>query len=742
MAGIPKEHEGLYFDNLIRTQKQESVLAFIEASYHAYHSNVANPKDDIRKRLKDAYNLFRDNIKGKSDGAGTYSGDDKQFKSQYTLGHELAIWIDSDLHLTKFAERVAKNEITIKDYFDVFFVNYFQPINGTGVHILFSLLMYLNENKKEELTKEEVSLALNCTCDGEAINALFDLLSGTSYFVIEQNKLKINSSIDLQSLITKCNTRYQGKGGLDLARTELNTNEKYADYICSSLEKVERIVVDGERQQIPDSIDSELENNNVFGIHITNQNSALSNDTPHVCIGWSPLGNLSSVSTKQELKNIYLSVYSDSSANKTGANVSQIWMFIDEMKKNDFVVFFDKGTAHIGKVVSDYYYDNAVKNQTSDYCNNRKVEWLKDIEYSELPNEYRKSALAQKSFFRLNSYKPLIKEVLKGLVIKKDEFDDYEEQDSLINVLPTYNFSRCKLTIGDNLIVYGIPGCGKSYYVQNVLLKDYPEENYIRTTFFQDYTNTDFVGQILPVINGEKVSYKFNPGPFTLALEKAIRCPDEKVALVIEELNRGSAASIFGDIFQLLDRKNGLSEYSILNINIINYLNEKFENQFEFKEIRIPGNMFIYATMNTSDQNVFTLDTAFKRRWKFFKLLNEFKNDHLFKDSYVPGANITWEDLVKAINEYILYTSNGLNGEDKQLGVYFVDNEGMRDNKDVPSDPQAIKDFSYKVLEYLWSDVAKYNRDKWFKDAKSLDELIKRYESDGIKVFNDDVFKK
>ena len=306
-----------------------------------------------------------------------------------------------------------------------------------------------------------------------------------------------------------------------------------------------------------------------------------------------------------------------------------------------------------------------------------------------------------------------------------------------------FKFKTSPITDGQNLIVYGTPGCGKSYYVEHKLLDGYPKENYIRTTFYQDYTNTDFVGQILPVVEGDKVTYKFNPGPFTLALEQAIRKPNERIALVIEELNRGSAASIFGDIFQLLDRKEGVSEYGITNVNIINYLKEKFEGVYTFKEIRLPGNLSIYATMNTSDQNVFTLDTAFKRRWKFKKLINEFTKDHKFKDKYIPGADITWEELVNDINEYILECSSGLNSEDKQLGVYFVDGNGMRKEKVDASNPEAVNAFAYKVLAYLWSDVAKFDRSKWFADGiKSLDELVKEYKEKGLEVFVDGIFNK
>ncbi len=343
----------------------------------------------------------------------------------------------------------------------------------------------------------------------------------------------------------------------------------------------------------------------------------------------------------------------------------------------------------------------------------------------------------------------------------KELFDDYTfvidklSKNDETNETPVFDFNQCtELTEkGTNLVVYGTPGCGKSYYVEHTLLPetDYPlkddgtKERVIRTTFYQDYSNTDFVGQILPIVDGDKVMYKFNPGPFTLSLIEAIKNPNKKVALVIEELNRGNAPSIFGDIFQLLDRKNGTSEYSIINVNLIQYLNEIFSNQYSFKFIKIPANLSIYATMNTSDQNVFTLDTAFKRRWEFLKIQNTFTTNHAFKDKFIPGGDITWQNLVNSINDWILDNSDGYNSEDKQIGVYFVDESGMTSTviKHEDMNRTEVRKFAYKIMEYLWDDVAKFQRDKWFNDdINSLDKLIDDYMNEGVKVFKDGVIKK
>ena len=483
---------------------------------------------------------------------------------------------------------------------------------------------------------------------------------------------------------------------------------------------------------------------NLYGIHIKYKNDALSETNPHICIGWSKLGDLTSLATKDELKNLYENTWPQNSKNNIGINVGQIWRFKDEAKIGDYVVLAESNYIHIGKIDSDYVYDATSRpEQDEDYVNTRKVVWLKtNIDRAQLSINFHRSLTAAMSFFTLNDYRSAIADLLKD-DYKKDESTD-EIDDSQ---LKDFDFSSSSITDGQNLVVYGTPGCGKSYYVEHTLLKDYSKENYIRTTFFQDYTNTDFVGQILPIVEGDKVTYKFNPGPFTLALEKAIKNPNEKVALVIEELNRGSAASIFGDIFQLLDRKNGVSEYPIVNVNIIDYLNEKFRDTYTFKEIRIPGNLSIFATMNTSDQNVFVLDNAFKRRWKFKKLLNVFNADHKFKDKFIPGpvdkADYTWEEIVNLINNYILSKADDINNEDKQIGVYFVDEKGMREDKLKASSPEDIEAFAYKLLEYLWDDVARFSHSDWFeKEIKSLDQLVGEYKTKGVEVFIDESFRK
>ena len=479
---------------------------------------------------------------------------------------------------------------------------------------------------------------------------------------------------------------------------------------------------------------------NVYGIHIKKTNSALSENNPHICIGWSKMGDLSHITTKDELAELYDKNWQTDKAKSRGQCIGQIWRFYNEMKVGDYIVFADGDYCHIGRVESEYYYDNTeYPDQDADYKSTRKVKWLKkNIKRSDISNNFHRSLMTSMSIFGLNDYKSVIAELLCGTYIAEDT--EFEVDESTIPTETSYLFLSAKGG-AKNMIVYGTPGCGKSFYVENELLvgRGVRVGDRIRTTFFTDYSNTDFVGQVLPKINQDgSVTYEFNPGPFTLALRDAIENPDVEIALIIEELNRGNAASIFGDIFQLLDRdENGRSRYFITNVNIQDYLNKYFNGKYYFDKIAIPGNLLLVATMNTSDQNVFTLDTAFKRRWHFEKIKNKFTEDHAYRHFYIPGmSDVTWEQLVTDINQFIVCRSSGITSEDKQLGVYFIDKATLCETKEECGNGQKINQFAYKLFEYLWDDVAKFGREDWFaSDIRTLDDLIEEYKRRGRGVF-------
>lgn len=277
-------------------------------------------------------------------------------------------------------------------------------------------------------------------------------------------------------------------------------------------------------------------------------------------------------------------------------------------------------------------------------------------------------------------------------------------------------------TGAENILLYGVPGAGKSHTIKSQYCSD---ERYMeRVVFHLDYTYSDFVGQILPRVDkNDKLKYVFTPGPFTKMLKKAQHDPKNYYYLVIEELNRGNAPAIFGEIFQLLDRKDeddgysadeiGESEYGITNYDVAKevYGDDKHP-------VTIPSNMYVLATMNTADQNVFTLDTAFQRRWNMKQIENKFDSSEHSKVQ-IDGTQVSWGAFATVINDLVIdMNTDMMSSEDKRLGTYFAKRKEL-----------TVDRFPEKVLKYLWDDVFKMEKESVFNsDYKSLEEVVTAYE--------------
>ncbi|WP_302940006.1 McrB family protein [uncultured Ruminococcus sp.] len=341
-----------------------------------------------------------------------------------------------------------------------------------------------------------------------------------------------------------------------------------------------------------------------------------------------------------------------------------------------------------------------------------------------------------------------------------------------------------RLSSGENVLLYGVPGSGKSWTIEHEYCK--PESVVERLVFHPDYTYSDFIGQILPAVAEDgQVSYKFTPGPFTNILRDAYNNPGKEYILIIEEINRGNAPAIFGEVFQLLDRKVeirdidddgypiGTSEYGITNMNIAE---EMYGKDRKTEKVRIPSNLSIIGTMNTSDQNVFTLDTAFQRRWDMRLIENNFANvDPTLADAEILDTTVTWRNFCVEINKIVVGNSARMtSAEDKRLGAYFVHlrdlkfNDAMGDLKvydalrkkeskgtltdDEKTQIAIIRDairqnrkFPEKVIKYLWDDAFKFNREVIFEvtEYQSLEQVIRAFMYaqglDRFKVFKDNV---
>lgn len=203
-----------------------------------------------------------------------------------------------------------------------------------------------------------------------------------------------------------------------------------------------------------------------------------------------------------------------------------------------------------------------------------------------------------------------------------------------------------------------------------------------------------------------KIVYGFIPQVFLNAYMQAYRKPDEEIYLIIEEINRGNCAQIFGDLFQLLDRdEDGYSEYTIkADADLRAFLEENLgaDNPgIKDGELCLPSNFYIYATMNTSDQSLFPIDSAFKRRWDWDYEPIKYKNTDWVID--IHGVKYSWSSFQKEVNKRIF---DATNSEDKMLGDYFVNPH----NKIITE-----KMFLNKVLFYLWNDVCKDGEGDIFK---------------------------
>ena len=367
------------------------------------------------------------------------------------------------------------------------------------------------------------------------------------------------------------------------------------------------------------------------------------------------------------------------------------------------------------------------------------------------------------------------------------ELDEFEVEETADEGQDAENIDYDKvprIDNGTNVLLYGVPGSGKSWTIEHEYCKK--NTNVERLVFHPDYTYSDFIGQILPnVADDGQVSYKFTAGPFTNILAEAYAHPQEEYILIIEEINRGNAPAIFGEVFQLLDRKTeihdvdddgypiGTSEYGITNANmaIIVYGDAKHK-------IRIPSNLSIIGTMNTSDQNVFTLDTAFQRRWEMRLIENNFEHvDSRLADAEILDTGITWEVFCTQINKIIVGNNARMtSAEDKRLGAYFVHlrdlvynpsmgnlSDGEYDELRTKEQDKTITDtekgrlaeiraamkqnrkFPEKVIKYLWDDAFKFNREIVFETTtyQSLEQVIRTFmyaeKLDRLAMFKDNV---
>lgn len=596
-------------------------------------------------------------------------------------------------------------------------------------------------------------------------------------------------------------------------------------------------------------------NHNLFGMHIKEKNDALSDERPHICIGWSAMGNLEDVASKEDLTSRYVLTWPDAKPKTQGQNIGQVWRFVNDMKVGDYVIFADGNLLHIGRVESDYYYDDThYDTQSDDYKNTRKVVWLKkDIQRSEVSDSMHRSLGTGMSIWTMNDYRAAIADLLNGTYVKDDDLDSdesippaeqkerfkkwmseqkkdngepystntinsyvsqmergytqfnkYADYDSIFEIQTSDELIEYKdylfnaegfdefndragnkacscgiikylefisefeqedvdicfntslnISFPRNRIIFGAPGTGKSHRVKGdctELLKNYDLTNYERVTFHPDYSYANFVGTYKPVPyikeDGEKsVTYEYVPGPFMRtfvnALKSAMSDNPKPYLLIVEEINRANVAAVFGDIFQLLDRgEDEVSEYPIhASEDIKKYLSRELKCSLDkVEQIRIPDNMFIWATMNSADQGVFPMDTAFKRRWDFtyIGINNKMSEIEGYSFTLPNRKRINWNKLRMAINNRL--ASLKVN-EDKLMGPFFLSEKVLK-----AGDDAFVTAFENKVLMYLFEDAGKQRHTDIFRDnQKSAGDVLlysvicENFRKKGTEIFCDEI---
>lgn len=351
--------------------------------------------------------------------------------------------------------------------------------------------------------------------------------------------------------------------------------------------------------------------------------------------------------------------------------------------------------------------------------------------------------------FEKKNTKTMIK--IDDYIMNGEFLSEMNEENIKEEVFETNYKTKLNTKFDHNRILFGAPGTGKSYKLnedKKDLLKD--GGGFERVTFHPDYSYAHFVGTYKPISNecGE-ISYEYVPGPFMrsyVAAMKSVKTDNPKpYLLIIEEINRANVAGVFGDVFQLLDRNSeNISVYPIqTSDDMRKYLVKELGGVSAlYNEIKIPNNMFIWATMNSADQGVYPMDTAFKRRWNFTYLgINDSEEGikgekvHLGKGEY--ERQVEWNELRKAINIELLEECKV--NEDKLLGPYFVAKNCLDSNE------KFIEVFKNKIIMYLFDDAAKHRRSMIFSGCDTSNiysEICKEFDDKGVFIFSEKVQEK
>ena len=446
---------------------------------------------------------------------------------------------------------------------------------------------------------------------------------------------------------------------------------------------------------------------------------------------------------------------------------------------------------------NQYYF---LKTNILDYLKYTKIEYIAQLcnKYKNIGEEYHNqkmkyvNSLNDRVYFKIKKFVDQQRYYIKPLDKSKTVFDsllreialpkisklkiDKEGSDYCFSLLldfdemskknvETENNEEKRIDKPHQRIFFGAPGTGKSYEL-NKETNEYFGDNYERVTFHPNYMYGNFVGafkpfpKVLKNSDGSKkkdedgniqetITYEYIPGVLMKQLVKALKNQDKNYLLLIEEINRANVAAVFGDVFQLLDRdRNGESEYVIATSKELQeYLKKEFDGYKleenvkrnlgdDYSRLYLPSNFYIWATMNSADQGVMPMDTAFRRRWEFRYLgINDAADSNIeefshYKFKINSTETVSWDKFRRELNKKL---SNLNIPEDKLIGPYFISKSVLED-ADLDKLTETIKS---KVLMYLYEDAAKAYKPLLFAEGKysTYSTVCKYFDENALNLF-------
>lgn len=469
-----------------------------------------------------------------------------------------------------------------------------------------------------------------------------------------------------------------------------------------------------------------------------------------VAIGWQAVGNLDDYASQNSTSGMRRAIaeslkknYYPNSYETASRKAGELQTFYNTGNDTVFVTMDGEKLIALADNIGNYFFD-----VSEAMCHRKPAIWHCCFDDDKLP---KKAEGHMTSCFELKDDDNLMYLYKKYYYDLSEKEGDEKMAKTVEYITPKYH-TGIKENIERNRIVFGAPGTGKSWLLKcdsEALLKG-TDGTLERVTFHPDYTYSQFVGTYKPVSDSKgDIRYEFVAGPFMRVYVQAILSGrsenPQPHLLLIEEINRAKVAAVFGDVFQLLDRDDdGVSEYEIQTTkDVRKFLATELGGEPEqWDRIKLPDNMFIWATMNSADQGVFPMDTAFKRRWGFDYIGINDKADNKSRIIALGTSqeDIEWEYLRRAINDKLArdYKVN----EDKLMGPYFLSKKIIStDGQGRIANPENfVKVFKSKVIMYLYEDAAKQHKHKLFAgcDSSKYSSVCDAFDKIGIGIFGED----